>query len=449
MLRALRYFLIVALLAGGAAWLAREPGLVSLDWRGWRIETSGIVLAVAAVLLAVFTALFYRLWRYVRAAPARIGASSKQRKRTQGYQALTKGMVAVAAGDAEEARRHGRRAESLLNDPPITMLLSAQAAQLAGDETAAKRFFSAMADNPETRFLGLRGLLSQALKDGDDARALELAQDARRLRPASAWVTEALFNVQTRKGLWAAALTTTDQAARGGLIKRRESRRRRARLTMQTALDAKAEGKNGLWMSEAAAAAELDPDLIPAALEMARAAVKSRKLKKAASIIERAWAARPHPALADVYYTAHGADVALAAFKAAEKLAKKNPKHDESLLMAAEAALAAELWGEARANLKKFANDPAPSARVCRLMARLEEQDGGTADSARAWLLRASTAPPDPSWVCSGCGNSVDEWSAVCGNCGAFGSFDWTSAPHVSGLPGAADAPEQIAVKPA
>ena len=62
----------------------------------------------------------------------------RERRRRAGYRALTQGMVAVAAGDPQEARRFARSADALLADPPLTLLLSAQAAQLDGDETAAK-----------------------------------------------------------------------------------------------------------------------------------------------------------------------------------------------------------------------------------------------------------------------------------------------------------------------
>src|SRR3546814_2760390 len=67
------------------------------------------------------------------------------------------------------------------------MLLSAQAAQLNGDETAARRYFEAMLEKDDTAFLGIRGLLTQALKAGDDAEALRLARRAHRLRPDAAW----------------------------------------------------------------------------------------------------------------------------------------------------------------------------------------------------------------------------------------------------------------------
>src|SRR5262249_57792128 len=97
---------------------------------------------------------------------ARGGADNRRRK---AYRALTQGMVAVAAGDAGEARRQAKLAGTLLNDPPLTLLLAAQAAQLDGDERAAEKYFRAMLDRPETAFLGLRGLLMQSLKAGNNA----------------------------------------------------------------------------------------------------------------------------------------------------------------------------------------------------------------------------------------------------------------------------------------
>ena len=77
----------------------------------------------------------------------------------------------------------GDKAESLLGDPPLTMLLSAQAAQLSGDEKAAGKFFEAMAQQsePETRYLGLHGMLTQAMHDGDQEQALELARQEQQI----------------------------------------------------------------------------------------------------------------------------------------------------------------------------------------------------------------------------------------------------------------------------
>ena len=82
----------------------------------------------------------------------------------RGYKALTQGMVAVAAGDAQEARRQARKAENFLADPPLTMLLSAQAAQLSGDDKAAGKFFKKMSERKDTKYLGIHGMLNQAIQ---------------------------------------------------------------------------------------------------------------------------------------------------------------------------------------------------------------------------------------------------------------------------------------------
>ena len=86
------------------------------------------------------------------------GAQTRASRPRAGYQGFTCGTVAVAAGDPQEARRFARRAEALLAEPPLTLLLSAQAAQIGGDELAAKKVFYGNAA-AKTEFLGLRGLL--------------------------------------------------------------------------------------------------------------------------------------------------------------------------------------------------------------------------------------------------------------------------------------------------
>ena len=76
-----------------------------------------------------------------------------------------------------------RAAPTLVDDRPLVTLLSAQAAQLDGDEQAAAKFFQAMSEKPETAFLGVRGLLVQAMRREDWDQALTLARRAYRLDP--------------------------------------------------------------------------------------------------------------------------------------------------------------------------------------------------------------------------------------------------------------------------
>ena len=49
--------------------------------------------------------------------------------------------------------------------------------------------------------------------------------------------------------------------------------------------------------------------------------------------------------------------------------------------------------------------------------------------------VKASNAAADPAWVCDHCGNTVSEWSVVCGKCESFDSFRWRTPPSIVSLP--------------
>jgi len=433
------FFLIgLCLVVAGVVWLVQNPGDVTLQWQGWRLDTSVGVLMAGVVMIALATALVYRFWRFLRGVPGEIGAAMKDRRQRKGYTALSGGMVAVAAGDAAEARRQARRAEALLSgSAPLTRLLSAQSAQLDGDEKAAEKFFTDMLDDPDTRFLGLRGLLTQAVKAGDKARALGLAQSAYRLQPKSEWVAATLFDLQSGNGSWRNALDTNDDMARKRLLGKPDAERRRAVIAFELAKEAEASGDNAGALKQLKTAADLAPDLVPAVVTLARRFVGDGQHRKAVALAEKTWAKTPHPDLLEPYWEARKAPDGIARVKASEKLAQINPEHVESHIALARAALAAELWGEARKHLQAAGAGSGlePQARICRMMAELEERENGDMTKAREWLVRAGSAPGDEKWVCSDCGNAVDVWTAHCGNCNAFDSYVWRTPPHFSGLP--------------
>ena len=387
-------------------------------------------MLAAAAIAAVFT-IFYNVLQYLLRAPGRFRHAWRLRRRERGYRALTLGMVAVAAGDADEARRQTRRADGLLGEPPLTMLLAAQTAQLDGDDNAARRYFEQMLERPETAFLGLRGLLMQAQRAGDSDRALQLAERASRLRPGTPWVLEALFDLQTRTGRWAEAEATLESMQRHKLLGRDDSNHRRAvlRTERSKAADLRGDGQRALQLAREAH--KLDPHLVPASVEVDRLQAASGKPRRAEKVILEAWGTSPHPSLAQAFAELHADLPALERYRRFERLARTNPSHIETHLALAEAAIEAQLWGEAREHLNR-AGEERLSARVCRLMAEVETGERGDTEAARSWLSRATEAEPDPMWVCHNCGTGAADWSATCPACSAFDSLEWRIPNRVS-----------------
>jgi HemY protein len=430
--RWLLYIVAAAALVAAAVWLADNAGTVTLQWRGWRIDTTVAVLIAAGAAVLVAAGFLHRLWLAVVHAPRSWRDTWRRRRRERGYEALTRGMVAIAAGDADEARRQSRRAEGLLDEPPLTLLLAAQAAQLSGDERAASRFFATMSERPETEFLGVRGLLGQAIKRGDRAGALELARRAWRLRPDSGWAADVMFDLEAKEGRWRDARASLAEAVKRGALDRGVARRREAALLVEIARQAAAEGRHDEARDLAGEAHKLRPGLIAAAAEYARALLAGEKFRKAAAAIEKTYALAPHAELADLYTRARRTPDALAAAREVKQLTQNQPAHPESLFALARVYAAAKLWGEARRALDEFGHR-AP-ARACRLMAEIEDSEHGDMNASRRWLMRANVAEPDPAWVCDSCGAAAADWHAVCAKCGAFDTLDWRAPARVAAL---------------
>src|SRR5258708_12741774 len=75
-----------------------------------------------------------------------------------------------------------------------------------------------MLNRPETEFLGLRGLLTQALRRGEESAALRLAERAHTMRPKTPWVLTNLLALQVKAGAWQRAQATLAHLVNANLL---------------------------------------------------------------------------------------------------------------------------------------------------------------------------------------------------------------------------------------
>jgi HemY protein len=424
LIRTLIWFALAGVAMFAAVWVAHRPGNVTVQWHGWRLDTSFGVLLVGVVILILFAVALWLAYRWIVGAPGALLEGWGDSRRRKGYRELTQGLAAVAAGDGTEAQRHARRAEQLLAEPPLTLLLSAQAAQLNGDREAATRAFKAMLEDDEMAFLGLRGLIAQSLRDGNQQQALDYAQRAFALRPQTSWVVHSLFDMQAQTGQWKAAQETLDSGVRRKVVGAERGRTLRALLLVERSRSAEHDGNDTDALAFAREAFGLAPERIAVASRLAELQIKANDAKRAMRTLERAWSLAPHPDLAELYLRAANENDPLKRVGIVRKLAAQKPEDMESNLALAQAALDAGLWGEARRHLDA-AGGTNPSVRVCRLMAEVEERAHSDQAKVHEWLTRAAHAPADKAWRCSACGAHHENWRPVCESCGAFGTLHW------------------------
>jgi HemY protein len=414
---------LTSVLAAGlvAVWIADQSGEVSLVLGGYRYETT---LGVSLVAIAIIAAAFALLWtaiRLITRGPDALTGFMRDRRRAKGLDAVTRGLVAVGTGDERAARRAARDARRLIPVSPLTRIIAAQSAQLAGDHAAAEASFRAMLDDDDTRALGLRGLFIEARRQGDVASARSLAEEALRTTPDAPWAGPALLDYQTAAGDWGAALATVERNTANRVTERAAGRRQRAILMTAEALQrAGSDSQTGL--SLALEAVKLAPDLVPAAVLAARLSAEAGDTKKAMRIADSAWKITPHPDLAEVYIRSRPGDTAQDRLKKAKALAAKDERSPEGGLALARAALDVRDFSLARQAMKPLL-EAGPTVRGALLMAEIEDADQGNRAAARGWLARAVSARRDPSWMADGI--AVSAWSPVSPFSGKLDGVTW------------------------
>ena len=442
MVRILIFLAVLCAIGLGLAWMAERPGDIVLTWQGERVETSLLVGLGAVLALAVVVSLLFAILRFVLRLPSTVSLMAGARRRNKGMAALSRGMIAAGAGDLKAARRASAEADRQLPNEPISLLLKAQAAQMAGDRDGAESAFRRMADRPETRLLGLRGLHVEARRRGDEEAAHRFAAEAHQAGRLP-WAGAAVLEYHAGRARWDEALAAVDANAGARLVDKATANRQRAALMTGIAME-KGEGDEALRMARAAV--KLAPDLVPAVALASRLMSRAGDMRGASKIVERAWASGPHPDLAAAYVDVRQGDSAGDRLSRARALARLAPDHPESLYTVARASLNARDFAGVRQTLAPLVDDSStsrPSVRVCMLMAELEERENGAQGRVREWLARASRAPRDAAWIADGV--ISDTWAPVSPVTGHIDAFVWKVPTETLGAAHASWTPEDSA----
>jgi HemY protein len=420
MIRVLVFLAFLAVAAAGAVWLADRPGEVMLTWQGQEIRTSLMVAVSALAALLVAAIMVWSVVRFVLRSPDLVSLFFANRRKSKGFDAITRGMVAVGAGDLRTARKYAYDARRLAGDQPLALLLQAQTAQLGGDRGAAALTFQEMAAKPDTKLIGLRGLYMEAVGRGDPADARRHAEEAARLAPGVGWAGQAELDFRCAAGEWTEALATVERNIRNGVVEPAIGRRQKAVLLTARAMELE-DGRRDEALDLATEALKIEPALVPAAVLAGRILSHKGDLRRASKILETAWKAAPHPQIADTYAHVRQGDAARDRLKRVRALTSTHTMHVESALAVARAAIEAADYELARRALTPHLGDP--TQRVCLAMARLEQAGNDDAGAARGWIARAVRARRDAAWTADGVVSA--DWKPVSPVTGRLDAFEW------------------------
>lgn len=425
------FILIVAALTLGVVQLTEVSGgiRISIANTEFNLDPLQAVIAAIALVVAIWMllkvlSLLVAVLKFINGDETAISRYFDRNRERRGFEALSDGMMALASGESRLAISKAAKAEKYLGRPELTNLITAQAAEMAGDSKKAEEVYKRLLTDDRTRFVGVRGIMKQKLADGDTDTAMKLAERAFALKPSHAETGDILLRLQAENEDWSGARKTLGEKLRQGALPRDVHKRRNAVLALSQAREVFRDGSSVDAREAAIEANRLSPDLIPAAVMAAQSYITNGKPKYASRILAKAWGARPHPDLAAAFASIAPEEDPTARIKRFRALTKLNPDHPETRMLLAELDIAASDFGAARAAIRDLVEND-PTARNLTLMAAIERGEGSEDSVVRGWLTRALTASRGPQWVCDNCHIVHTNWGPVCHNCGGFDTLSW------------------------
>lgn len=425
------FFVIVGAAAYGALQLLAMDGGMQIRLAGQEYNLTPLMMVIALVLLVVAVWLLLKImglllatFRFLNGDETAISRYFDRNRERKGFQALADGMLALASGEGRLAMAKAARADRYLDRPDLTNLLTAQAAEMAGDKAKAEEAYKRLLTEDRTRFVGVSGIMKQRLAAGETDKALKLAKTAFAIKPAHAETQDVLLKLQAQEADWKGARETLDAKLKHGTLPRDVHKRRNAVLALSEATAILEEGEGVEAQERAIEANRLSPDLIPAAVMAARSYVEQGKPRYASRVLVKAWDARPHPDLAAAFAAIEPEETPEKRIKRFRKLTKLHADNAETKMLLTELNIAAENFPEARRALGDLVETD-PDARVLTLMAAIERGQGASDTVVKGWLARALSAPRGPQWVCDSCKHTHAEWTPTCDNCEGLDTLSW------------------------
>ncbi len=409
--RLLILFALVFIAAATASWLSQQPGNMQVEWMGWRGELPTSLAVALIIIFALALVFFDRILRAIIGMPSWFGGRLRERRAAAGHRALTLGLMAVSAGEPEAARKQASRAERLLDAPKLTGLLVAQAAHMAGDHQAARRYFTSISADRETAFLGQIGLMRLALDGGDAEAAHKAATAALTLNPKSWLAARALLKLETDRGDWQAALPAlavmqkrqikAPQGSEADVI-----RRQQVAVYYLTARDQTDEDKSAK-VQNLKKALNTDSGFLPAIIALADLYIDQKAHGKAAKILEAGFKQTPHSDL-------------LQRLKAAWKV-------NDGQFIARLQRLVEAVDSVQRARAYELASD---AARI----AGLDGEASRLSHEASELVVDSGKMDIPEAWQCLSCKSLHDDWRGHCPACGEFACLRWQRPERVTPL---------------
>lgn len=395
---------------------------IDFFWKGIIFTGNTSTLLIGLVILIFIALIFQRIYLYIKQSPKRIKDSLKIKNYNKSFKAIVKAMAALYNNDDKELNFQSNILEKLLKNNPISIILRAEAAKKSKKFDIAENHYNTMLLNPDTKILGLRGLLEQNLKKQDYHHALIYAEEIYNINPRLDWIYKTIIQIIVRTKNWHKLIEISKNAFNKRIIPKTDYFKSISIAKYEIALIK--ESTSSIESSQLLKDANSDrPNFPPIVKKLANLLIQNNQLSKAKNLIFKCWSIEPHPMLFEELIEISKRENS-SIVSATSKLIKNNATSYDSIIVLVKANIIENNWIRSKELIKPVLT-ARPNKTICELMYEIEIGITGNAQKANSWKNRAALGDIEKTWVCKNSGTIQEEWSSVSEG-GFFDSLEWT-----------------------
>ena len=395
---------------------------IDFFWKGIIFTGNTSTLLIGLVILIFIALIFQRIYLYIKQSPKRIKDSLKIKNYNKSFNAIVKAMAALYNNDDKELNFQSNILEKLLKNNPISIILRAEAAKKSKKFDIAENHYNTMLLNPDTKILGLRGLLEQNLKKQDYHHALIYAEEIYNINPRLDWIYKTIIQIIVRTKNWHKLIEISKNAFNKRIIPKTDYFKSISIAKYEIALIK--ESTSSIESSQLLKDANSDrPNFPPIVKKLANLLIQNNQLSKAKNLIFKCWSIEPHPMLFEELIEISKRENS-SIVSATSKLIKNNATSYDSIIVLVKANIIENNWIRSKELIKPVLT-ARPNKTICQLMYEIEIGITGNAQKANSWKNRAALGDIEKTWVCKNSATIQEEWSSVSEG-GFFDSLEWT-----------------------
>lgn len=430
MFRLIFFILILLSITIAVSWLYDNDGTVSLYWFNYYIETKISFIIVSLSIAFFLIIMLLEVLFIIINSPLRFFKYRAYQSETKGWQALAIGITAALAGDSRESIYQQKKALRLLpQNQPFMLFLQSENARLEGKTHEAGQYLKQMLSFEESKFLALKYLFNDAMKEHRYEEANNYAERAYQLKPEATWTKPALLETYERTKRWAESelLLRKESKSLFNLMKPDSENNRKKGLAMFM----RARHHDSLGDKEKALeimkeASKYLADFAPAQALYAILLYQTGNLSRAMTVIQKSWKISPHPEVAAAFMSMKHNDMLM---KRIKKLTSYHQNHVESLKLLAYGALESNSYDEANSYIDE-ALKTHQTTSIFKLKAAINDLLGDK-KSKIEWENRANISDNDSVWRCEICNHKQVSWDLICPKCQSIDKFMWIEASYM------------------